>query len=144
MNKLISPLFVLTLTTIAVNCQVRINSLSETDLKTTRISLNNDFENGSIDSWHDNSPSSTHWLVEDFSDQTELSNPAPSPVNGQKYLRAIRDVQLSSGLLILRSDTFTALPGDHFFFQFWIRSKYPEGNNLDVRYSLLKLHVLSI
>lgn len=131
MNKLVS-LLLLVLITIAVNCQVGINPLSEIDSKTARILLSNDFESGSSDPWYDNSPSTAHWFIEDFSEQSELNNPAPSPVSGKKYLRAIRDAQLASGLLILRTATFTALPGDQFSFQFWIRSRFTEGNNLEV------------
>jgi hypothetical protein len=104
----------------------------DVDPISARALLNNDFESGFEEPWYDSSPSTVHWIVEDFSLQSELNNPVPAPSAGSKYLRAIRNEQLSSGLLILRTVTFTALPGDEISFNFWIRSRYTGGNTLDV------------
>lgn len=131
MNKSLF-LLLIQLNIIVVHCQVEIVPLTQVDPKTARILLSNDFESGSSEPWYDNSPSTVHWIVEDFEDQSEVGNPAPSPVIGKKYLRATRDAQLLSGLLVLRTVTFTALPGDQFSFKFWIRSRFTQGNNLEV------------
>ncbi|XP_046656473.1 uncharacterized protein LOC124349713 isoform X3 [Daphnia pulicaria] len=98
-----------------------------------RILLSNNFESGSADPWYDNStPSSVYWNVEDFSSPTEVNYPPPTPLSGTKYLRSTRNSQLSAGLVILRTVTFTAFPGDTMTFDFWIRSRYASGNALEV------------
>ena len=104
----------------------------ERDPLTARSLLNNDFENGVADPWYDTSPFNAHWLIEDFSYPTE-NYQAPTPTGGTKYLRAIRDSLLTSGQLILRTVTFTAIPGDIISFNFWIRSKYTGGSILEVK-----------
>jgi hypothetical protein len=118
------------------------NRLSDVDPRSARILLSNNFESGSADPWYDNSPSSVHWIVEDFYYPAEVSNPPPAPLSGTKYLRATRNSQLSAGLLILRSEAFTALPGDTITFKFWIRSRFDSGNVLEVK--LLVIEKLSI
>lgn len=104
----------------------------EGDPQSARLLLNNDFESGLADPWYDSSLGPVHWTVEDFSSPTEINYPPPTPSTGTKYLRATRDAQLSPGLLVLRTVTFTALPGDRIFFNFWIRSKYTFGNTLEL------------
>lgn len=108
-----------------------------------RILLSNNFESGSADPWYDNSPSSVHWIVEDFYYPAEVSNPPPAPLSGTKYLRATRNSQLSAGLLILRSEAFTALPGDTITFEFWIRSRFDSGNVLEVKHLVIEKLVIS-
>lgn len=108
-------------------------SLEKIDPKTARVLLSNDFESGTSDPWYDSSPSVVHWVVEDITSPSEVDNPPPELLAGtSKYLRATRNDQLSSGLLILRTVTFTAIPGDQISFNFWIRSKYTGGNTLEV------------
>ena len=51
------------------------------------------------------------WIIEDFSSPAEPEWPAPKPANGSKYLRAKRNVQLDSGLAVLRSETLTVIDG---------------------------------
>nr|CAH0109512.1 unnamed protein product [Daphnia galeata] len=103
----------------------------EVDPITARSLLDNDFESGTEDPWYDSSPSTVHWIVEDFSTPTE-SYPAPAPLSGTKYLRAIRDANRTPGQLILRTIKFTAFPGDELSFDFWIRSRYTGGNALEL------------
>jgi hypothetical protein len=72
------------------------NRLSDVDPRSARTLLSNNFESGSADPWYDNSPSSVHWIVEDFYYPAEVSNPPPTPLSGTKYLRATRNSQLSA------------------------------------------------
>lgn len=109
-----------------------IHPFLEVDPFTARSLLDNNFESGTEDPWYDSSPNTVHWVVEDFSTPT-ANYPPPAPLNGTKYLRATRNEQFTAGLLILRTVTFTALPGDTISFDFWILSKYTGGNTLDVR-----------
>ncbi|XP_057372676.1 cubilin-like [Daphnia carinata] len=102
------------------------------DPLSARALLDNNFESGFEEPWYDSSPSTVHWVVEDFTTPFEVNYTAPAPLAGTKYLRAIRNEQLAAGLLILRTVTFTAYPGDEISFNFWIRSKYTGGNTLDL------------
>ncbi|EFX85342.1 hypothetical protein DAPPUDRAFT_237901 [Daphnia pulex] len=103
----------------------------EVDPLTARALLDNDFESGIEEPWYDSSPNTVHWVVEDFSSPAEGYSP-PAPLNGAKYLRATRDAQRTAGQVILRTVTFTALPGDEISFDFWIRSRYTGANALDL------------
>lgn len=103
-----------------------------TDPKLARTLLDKDFESGSANPWFDESPAYVNWRVEDVASPTERNSSVPPPSTGTKYMRATRNADLSSGLAILRSPVFTASPGDRVSFDFWIRSKRPEGNNLEV------------
>lgn len=131
MGKLVSLLLL-----VAVCWAGRLHSKQpiQIDPRLARVLISNDFESGSEEPWYDNSPSTVHWVVEDYSSQTGVDYPTPKPVNGNKYLKTQRDASSTSGLVVLRSATFTALPGDQFSFQFWIQSRFTEGNNLDVTY----------
>jgi hypothetical protein len=113
--------------------------LFQVDPLSARILMSNNFESGSADPWYDSSPSSVNWNAEDLSSPAEINYPPPNPTSGTKYLRAIRNAQLSAGLLILRTVTFTALPGDKMTFNFWIRSRYASGNVLEVKSILVRL-----
>ncbi|XP_046656436.1 uncharacterized protein LOC124349688 [Daphnia pulicaria] len=135
----IEPLYIAAHLNVAISIAVCLaglnvsqNRLSDVDPRSARILLSNNFESGSADPWYDNSPSSVHWIVEDFYYPAEVSNPPPAPLSGTKYLRATRNSQLSAGLLILRSEAFTALPGDTITFEFWIRSRFDSGNVLEL------------
>jgi len=80
--------------------------------------------------WFDQSPSSVNWRV-------ERSNPilirtVPQPANGVTFLNLTRNANNDAGLAILKSPIFTALPGDQVNFTFWIRSRHPLGNSLQL------------
>jgi len=94
--------------------------------------VTNDFESGTTSPWFDQSPAKVNWRVEDFYSPAEVNSPAPAPAAGRKYLRATRNSNLTSGLAVLQSPVFTALPGDKVRFSFWIRSQQPQGSNLEV------------
>ncbi len=102
------------------------------DPKLARNLLDNDFEEGSTNPWYDESPAYVNWRVESFTSPSEVNSTAPRPSTGTNYLRATRNADLASGLAVLRSPVFSANPGDRVSFDFWIRSKRPEGNNLEV------------
>lgn len=105
------------------------------DPKMARTLLDNDFESGSANPWYDQSPANVNWRVENVAAPSEANLSAPMPSVGTNYMRATRNADLASGLAVLTSPVFTANPGDQVSFDFWIRSKRPEGNNLEV-YSL--------
>lgn len=94
--------------------------------------LDNDFESGSISPWMDESPGNVDWQIEKFSSPSETNSPVPPQSSGGSYLRATRNAYLSSGLAVFSTPNFTAYPGDKVSFDFWIRSKYPQGNSLEV------------
>ena len=102
------------------------------DPRQVRLLLSNDFEDGRVSPWYDESAANVNWKVEDFNSPSEFDSPAPQPSSGTKYLRAARNKDLLSGLAVLRSEPFIASPGDQVTFNFWIRSRRPEGNNLEV------------
>lgn len=109
-----------------------LNNVIIIDPKLARTLLDNDFEGGSTNPWYDESPAYVNWRVENFASPLEVNSTAPQPSTGTNYLRATRNADLASGLAVLRSPVFTANPGDLVSFDFWIRSKRPEGNNLEV------------
>ena len=111
------------------------------DPKLIRTLLDNDFESGSANPWYDQSPANVNWRVENVASPSETNSSAPMPSVGTYYMRATRNADLTSGLAVLTSPVFTANPGDRVSFDFWIRSKRPEGNNLEVHstYSLCRI-----
>jgi hypothetical protein len=95
--------------------------------------VSNDFEGGTMSPWFDQSPARVNWKIEQLTSPAEVDSPAPRPPNGTQFLRATRNADLASGLAVLRSPVFTALPGDKVRFTFWIRSRQPQANNLEVQ-----------
>ncbi len=109
-----------------INCNSILNP------KQGRLILDNDFEEGSFNSWYDESTGRVYWDVEDFYQPFEVNQPAPKPTSGTKYLRARRNANLDSGSIFFTSEDFTAYPGDQVSFKFWIRSYFRENNELQV------------
>lgn len=97
-----------------------------------RILLTNDFESGSMSPWYDTSPGKVNWQPESLDAPSESNYPAPRPDKGAYYVRATRNADLQSGLAVLSSPVFTAQPGDLVTFSFWIRSRRPQANTLEV------------
>ena len=103
--------------------------------------LGSNFENGGTGGWIDESQSGVKWSNEDYTDSASWENGsrAPQPLNGSKYIRVHREVSpttlsITFGVAILRSPLFKFLPEDaNFSFSFWIRSKWPQFNNLEVK-----------
>ena len=101
--------------------------------------LSCDFEND-WSNWIDESKGGFKWGIEGY-DSTSWGKDSPVPPdvsNGQKHIRVHRWASSSTlstfGVAILRSQPFTFLPDENaqFSFSFWIRSKWPEFNNLQV------------
>ena len=102
-----------------------------------RYLLTSDFESGSLSPWFDQSPGQVQWKIESYETPFETNSPVPQPLNGSKYLRAVRNVNLQSGTAIFSSPVFTALPGDQISFSFWIRSRRLQTNALEVNSFIL-------
>ena len=110
---------------------------SQTDNKIIDLSLelDNNFENGELQPWVEESQASARWKIEDKSSPWDTKNPSPQPPNGQSYLRVHRGASLSFGVAILRSSTFKLFPNENydFSFSFWVRSKWPQFTNIEVQ-----------
>lgn len=108
--------------------------------------LDNDFEDGTLQPWIEESQTSIRWQVGNQASSWEPNNPAPQPLNGKNYLRVDRRGASSSfGVAILRSPTFKLLSGSetHVSFSFWIRSKWPAFTNLEVHTISELIHRIS-
>jgi len=95
-----------------------------------RIEINNNFEDGRLGPWYDDSPGNVNWRIETY--PASFDSLAPFPSSGLRYLRASRFPNRLSGLAVLRSEPFLASPGDKVSFKFWMRSRRLEANNLEV------------
>jgi hypothetical protein len=106
------------------------------ETSTVGISLDNNFESDEIDPWIEESEFDVKWKIENNISPWEPENLAPLPDNGTNYLRVNRGPSLAFGVAILRSPVFTISPDDDatFTFSFWIRSKWPQFTNLEVRH----------
>lgn len=102
------------------------------DPRQVRLVVSNDFEDGSLGVWFDESNGNVRWAVEYFSSPAEVTYPAPPPASGNKYVRAIRNAALDAGSIFLKTQPFTASPGDTVAFTFWIRSFRTGANDLQV------------
>jgi hypothetical protein len=104
------------------------------DRTVTNEQLDKDFENNEVFPWVEDSQNGVQWKIENKSSPWEMKNIAPQPLSGGNYLRVHRGISFSSfGVAVLRSPTFTLLPGQlDFSFSFWIRSKWSQVTNLEV------------
>ncbi|XP_046438244.1 uncharacterized protein LOC124189817 [Daphnia pulex] len=95
---------------------------------------NNNFENGVVKPWIDQSDPAVKWKIENRNSPWEPENEAPLPLSGSNYIRVDRGTSLSFGVAILRSPVFSLLTGTKatFSFSFWIRSKWPQFTNLEL------------
>ena len=110
--------------------------------------LSCNFEND-CSNWIDESEGGFNWDIQNY-DSTSWGKDSPAPPdvsNEKKYIRVHRWASSSTlstfGVAILRSQPFTFLPGEdaQFSFSFWIRSKWPEFNNLQVEIEKLQLRI---
>jgi len=107
--------------------------------------LNTNFENGSLSPWMDKSDDRTavRWIVEDFWTISPSLRPPPlEPIgsSSRKYLRLERQLRGAFDVAVLQSPFFLCQPGDILSFSYWIRSRYNQGNNIQVRFD----HLFSI
>jgi len=97
------------------------------------LSINQNFENGSIQPWQDFSEEGTQWVIENISswsnEHTKNHLGLPPMESGTHYLWLKQDLE-TFGIGILSSNTFLANPGDEIKFSFWIHSSYKYFNNL--------------
>jgi hypothetical protein len=91
-------------------------------------SADNNFENGVVSPWIDESKTAVKWKIEN---RTSSSEPENLPLSGSNYLRVDRGTSLAFGVAILRSPVFNTT-NTFFSFSFWIRSKWPQFTNLEV------------
>jgi len=97
-----------------------------------------DFEDGSVgDGWFDESRQDlVQWRVFNKSSWSlnvdHSINNAQAPNPSSNYLQLIRTSFGAFAVAELRSVSFTASPGDRIEFSFWIQSKFPQFNNLEV------------
>jgi len=99
--------------------------------------ITNDFESGTNICWQDESRKELiSWKVYNSlswsGDSTNnASAPAPRPP-GSNYLQLVRAKKGAFAVGEYRSERFTVSPGDKVSFDFWIQSKFPKFNNLEV------------
>jgi hypothetical protein len=95
------------------------------------VTVDNNFENGVVSPWIDESKTAVKWKIEN---RTSSSEPENLPLSGSNYLRVDRGTSLAFGVAILRSPVFSLSTGTNatFSFSFWIRSKWPQFTNIEV------------
>ena len=92
--------------------------------------VDQDFENGKLGPyWSDDSQGVVHWTV---NDEANIFEPKLKNWSGRKCAKVAGRVPSEFNPAVLRSPKFQAVPGDQISFAFWIRSRYPRGNNLQV------------
>ncbi|EFX83128.1 hypothetical protein DAPPUDRAFT_240475 [Daphnia pulex] len=93
--------------------------------------MDNNFENGMVKPWIDQSDPAVKWKIENRNSPWEPENKAPLPLSGSNCLRVDRGTSLAFGVAILRSPVFNTT-NTFFSFSFWIRSKWPQFTNLEL------------
>ncbi len=78
--------------------------------RVSKEALDNNFEDGRLGPWYDDSPGNVNWKIETY--PASFDSLAPFPSSGLRYLRASRFPNRLSGLAVLRSEPFLASPGD--------------------------------
>ena len=109
--------------------------------------LDVDFEDGTLGSWYDESRQDVlQWRVVQSlpsTDDDPINALVPEPDGASsRYLQLIRKDLDSFVVAEFRSSSFQAFPGDQITFSFWIQSKYPKFNNIEVYLELIfVLHI---
>ena len=105
---------------------------------TKQQNLDNDFEDGSIAPWIDQSEAGTRWVLNDISPVSATNNrnimetiQPPPPLNGKRFLLLKHDLSIFD-VGILSTENFVASPGDRVQFSYWISSQYSHFNNIQV------------
>ena len=95
-----------------------------------------DFEDETFGSWYDESLQDVlQWKVMQSSQSTDdpINAHVPKPDgSSSRYLQLIRKDLDSFAVAEFRSSSFEAFPGDKISFSFWIQSKHPKFNNIEV------------
>lgn len=82
----------------------------------------------------DQSKGSVKWKVEDYNSPWEPECRVPRPKIGKKYIRVDRGSLKSFGVAVLSSPDIVLIGYESLYvtFSFWIRSKWPKFNSLQV------------
>jgi len=93
-----------------------------------------DFEDETFGSWYDESRQDVlQWKVMQPSTDDSINAHVPRPDgSSSRYLQLIRKDLNSFAVAEFRSSPFEAFPGDKISFSFWIQSKHPKFNNIEV------------
>lgn len=119
---------------------ILVGTMVVTLVAAVEISVDNNFESGTLFPWIEQSEYGVKWKIENQNSPWEPENGAPLLFNGANYLRVDRGTSLAFGVAILRSPVFRVLPSTSetfFSFSFWIRSKWPQFTNLEVKLQVL-------
>ena len=104
--------------------------------ETKQHEFDNDFEDGSIAPWIDQSELGTGWALNEMLASGLFTNGAiqpPPPPSGKRFLWLKHDFMIFD-IGILSTENFVAFPGDKFQFSYWISSQYSYFNNIQVYY----------
>lgn len=122
----------------ANNLGIEIKKDMETTLQSERFRLDSLDTRSELSMWVDKSPGVVKWEIEDCNSPWESKSKFPCQESGKWHRRIHHGVSRSFGVALLSSPDFI-LPRTETLlitFSFWIRSKWPEFNNLQVGYSL--------
>ncbi len=103
--------------------------------------FDNDFEEGTVAPWVDQSEGGTCWVVETISSNsgTYVRNTIqlPSPPSTGKHFLLMKQELKTFDIGTLSTMNFIAFPGDQIQFSFWISSTWSHFHNLQVIFLLL-------
>ncbi len=101
--------------------------------ETKQHEFDNDFEDGSIAPWIDQSERGTGWVLNEMESvlATNGDIQAPPPPSGKRFISLKHDFMIFD-IGILSTENFVAFPGDKFQFSYWISSQYSYFNNIQV------------
>lgn len=109
------------------------SSVNHKNFTSGQTDLDTNFEDGSTGLWKMDKSclSEARWMVEELFDPFEVNNSVPS--NNKTGIRHLRILRSSSfGVACLRSPVMKFQPGDQIAFDYWLRSRHPHFNNIQV------------
>lgn len=83
--------------------------------------------------WQDQSQDGARWIIDssEYQEKESSSGHPPHPSTG-RFCLLLKSSSACFSVGILSSAMFVAIPGDEIQFDYWITSKYPELNNIQV------------
>ena len=91
--------------------------------------IDQDFEDGNLGSWTDDSQGIAHWTAKD---PAILFEHRSVNWSSSSQFAWVFGAHVDFNPAVLRSPEFQAVPDDQVSFSFWVRSRFPKGNNLQV------------